>query len=491
MAKRNALPLSASMSTSTAVILGVGAVLAFMIGTRLGEGRSVAVTAIGLFLVAAAFGAANFPFLGLAGVTIVTVGNLSDVLIRFWGAPPINLFLIPGLSFIVGYRWFAHGERPFLHVGVMTAIGVFLVMMLVSSLYAYNFHISLREIDDVFRNMIVVVVMLCFFSMKNSVKIFIDSIIYLIIFSSAIAIYKYGIAGDIDNQYWGFARTAHGGPRLAGTKADPNAYASILVLMLPFALDRTLWERNGWRRLLGVAALAGILVSILLTHSRGGFLATIVCVFLYGLTLERRHAIRYFGVGALVGIGILGLLSEELIARFSTITEVAETGEAPDRSVAGRLSAWAVALQLFYDHPFFGVGVGNFNVLYQTTANDLGVMFGGRDLSPHGLFLEVLSEFGAVGLTIYLGILACAASGVLRAMALLRAHGEVRARMTCAAFGVALASHLTALVFLHGPGDRLLWTFIAIAIAMPAIVRHRLDGRSHGPEQPAGSPLPL
>jgi O-antigen ligase len=250
--------------------------------------------------------------------------------------------------------------------------------------------------------------------------------------------------------------------------------------MMPFAAYRAFWSVDVVSRLVGIAAMAGILTMILLTGSRGALLALACGGLFFGLTLPRRLALVFFGAGAGLFFAMLSLLSDQVIARFSTLIEMVEIGQATDKGVEGRLGAWMVGVQLFFDNPFFGVGAGNFNSLYQTTANELGIIFGGRDLSPHGLYLEVLSELGAVGLSIYLAILAFSFRGVLRAIAMLRERTDPRDRALCVAFGIAFFSHLVALVFLHGPAGRLLWTFVAVGIAMPAIVRLRLADAAAG-----------
>lgn len=491
MMKQGVSRVGIAAMTPAVVMLGLGAVAALGVGAQLGAWRNPEFVALGAFVVAAAFAAARYPLLGFIGVVIVTVGNLADVLIRFWGAPSITVFLVPGLTIILLCRLIVWGERPFLHGGALAATIVFVIITFLSSIYAHDFFATIHELDIISRNMVIVILTLCFLAYQKSFRYLGNCIIFVGVFCAFIAAYKYGIAGDIDNQYMGFARTAHGGPRLAGTSADPNNYGALLVLILPFVIDRTLWSGGGWRRLLWLVAVAAVLASIMLTRSRGALIATGFGGLLFALTLERKLAIRFIGVGVVAAIATLGLLSEDLLARFTTIVDVAATGEAPDLSVSGRLAAWAVAIQLFHDHPLLGVGAGNFNTLFQTTANDLGLIFVGSDLSPHGLFLEVLAEYGTVGLAVYLAILAFAARGILLAMALLRAQGDLRAHAMVAAFGVGLASHLAAKFFLHSPGERLLWIFITVAIALPAIVRHRLSGRSYGADPIAGQSVRL
>lgn len=473
-------------------VFGLAAALAVALGLglQLDQWRSIALLAVGAVALAGAFGAAQMPLLGLIGVVVVTVGNVADVLIRYWGAPSITMFLVPGLTFILMWRWIFNGERPLFPPGVIVAITVFLLMILLSVFYAHDYRTALAQFDETTRNMIIVLLFIMFFSYRHSVTVMAYSVLWLGVVCSALAVYKYGVAGDLANEYRGLVRISVSG-RLTGPWADPNYYGAILVMMLPFAVDRALWSRTTAGRLLGLIAIGLIVASLVLTRSRGAMLASICGAALYGLTLDRKSATLYFGAAVAAGFVVAGMLSDAIVARFSTVFEVAQTGLPPDLSVAERLSAWTVAVQLFYEHPVFGVGAGNYNTLYQTTANALNTTFSGRPLSPHGLYLEVLSEHGVIGLAIFLGIIGAAFAGLLRAMAILGAQGEMRARALCAAFAVALASHLVAMVFLHGPGARLLWLFLAVGIAMPAIVRHRLAARAQDGASPAGGALAL
>lgn len=481
-----------SGTTPGAVILGVAALLAIVTGAQLGAWQNTGLIIIAVGAVLTTIIALRFPQLALIGVIVLTVANLPDVLIRFWGAPPITQFLIPGLGFILAYRWLLHGERPFLHGGVLAATGLFLAMVIFSALYAHDYKTVMIEFINAFKNMTIVILTLCLFRYRKSMQITMYTIVFIAFVTGLVAIFKFGVVGDIENEYGGFARVPHyGGDRLAGFLGDPNEYGAALVLMLPFAVHRASWSETLLGRFLGAAAAVLILASIMLTQSRGALLALIFGAALFGLTLERRLALRFFAVGAVIATIAAGMLSEQLIARFSTILDVAETGEATDQAVTGRLGAWTVAVKLFYDHPFLGVGAGNFNVLYPTTTIDLGIVFGSSTSSPHGLYLEVLSEHGVIGLAIYLGIIVLAARGVLRAMAVLDARCDVRGKALCAAFGVGLAAHLTAMIFLHGPEARFLWLFLTIAIAMPAIVNRRIEDLSRDASHAPGRPTPL
>ena len=61
-------------------------------------------------------------------------------------------------------------------------------------------------------------------------------------------------------------------------------------------------------------------------------------------------------------------------------------GKYENNSVAIRMILWEKAFSLFLEHPIFGVGAGNF-----------GTFFGKKGVYPHNTTLQVLAEFGSLG----------------------------------------------------------------------------------------------
>ena len=470
---RGATGISFSQRAPALAVFTVAVLLAMFVGIGVGRDDPPVMILLGLVGFGAAILAARLPQLALVGVVVVTFANLSDVLIRYHGLPSLNKLMTPGLMFILGYRYLIIGERPFSDRTVIALMLGFLLLILVGAQIATRYEVALAELDEAARNMLLVLLALAFFRQRGALDAFGAALVACALVLGGIAAYKYSL-GNIDNPYWGLGRTGDGGSRLSGPEADPNGFGSVLVVMLPFTIDRALWGRSRGARLLGLVAAGLAVAMILFTQSRGALVSALFSGALYAFSLDRRTALR-LAVAAAVTVTVVGaILSQEMVERFASILEMAETGEAADRAVEGRLGSWMVAVRLFMDNPVLGVGAGNFNVLYQDTANELGLIFRGRDRSPHSLYLEVLSEFGLVGFLLFMTAIALAARGVLRAMAMLRARGEMRLRALCAAFGMALAGHLAAMAFLHGPGARPLWMLLAIGIALPRIVMFEL-----------------
>ncbi|MEZ3178179.1 O-antigen ligase family protein [Streptomyces pimonensis] len=181
------------------------------------------------------------------------------------------------------------------------------------------------------------------------------------------------------------------------------------------------------------AAAGCVLVLVLplaLSFSRGAWIATaLACAVQLALTGLRRAlkvAAAVVAAGAVL-VGGFGVGTAMLQERFDSIAEVADT---PDQSVVDRYTLWAAAAGMWREHPLTGVGLKGFPEYrdgHATLALSSGSDVGGAGeeyhkqalLSPHSMYLLVLSEQGLIGLTTlaggWLALLVCALRRLPRA----------------------------------------------------------------------------
>jgi O-antigen ligase len=107
------------------------------------------------------------------------------------------------------------------------------------------------------------------------------------------------------------------------------------------------------------------------------------------------------------------------------LTSIVSSGSEPDRSVRDRYALWTTAVDIWADHPVFGVGMKDF-VEYRDSYAPMSLSAGSdvddpqagfrREplLSAHNQYLMVLSEQGTVGILAFGGLLATLGFGALR-----------------------------------------------------------------------------
>jgi len=155
----------------------------------------------------------------------------------------------------------------------------------------------------------------------------------------------------------------------------------------------------------------------------------------------------------------------------------------------GRVSETLSAYRMLLDHPFTGVGIGNYEFQYRQYAPAIGLERRQEDREAHSLPLEVAAETGLPGLIACALLLATILTRVLAARRTLRGRDE-RARDLVTAVGIAFAGYLTTSLFLHDAYMRQFWILAALAYAT-ARQEPRLDSAlaPHGAAGPAGSAL--
>jgi len=146
--------------------------------------------------------------------------------------------------------------------------------------------------------------------------------------------------------------------RFAATGQDPNDVARFLDLAFPLAALLMSSERRWLWRLLAAGYLPLGLVAVLLTASRGGFLAALVALAGCGLLLGYGHP-RRVQAGAIalppLAVALWFIVPHGSIERLATITEQLHGGD-----LNQRWNIWEAGWRAFARAPFFGTGAGTF-----------------------------------------------------------------------------------------------------------------------------------
>ncbi|MCP4567738.1 MAG: hypothetical protein GY841_09175 [FCB group bacterium] len=166
-----------------------------------------------------------------------------------------------------------------------------------------------------------------------------------------------------------------------------------LCLAIPLCYYLFKGARNRLLKALFFVIIVMFLVSIIFSGSRGAFVA-LVATIIFLLYREKKLLIGLV-VMAILSAPILYAVSDQYVDRIKSIGEYDS-----DESVGIRFRLWSAAIDMVADHPLFGVGTGNFPVAYGSTYRAKGSA--NLYWSPHNVFIQIVTELGLVGITIYL-----------------------------------------------------------------------------------------
>lgn len=173
-----------------------------------------------------------------------------------------------------------------------------------------------------------------------------------------------------------------------------NAVALFVVPVIAIAGAIALhWESRNVRVAAAGFALVGTL-SVLLSFSRGGYLALAAVVLGLALSHRRRWVLLTAGVAA---AGLLMLISP---IRHRVLNEIDLSNGS--NTLVGRFHLWSVALQMLRDHPIFGAGLSGFAAAIAPIWNKTNTDY---YTYPHNIVLNFWTETGVLGLAAFLWIL--------------------------------------------------------------------------------------
>lgn len=178
--------------------------------------------------------------------------------------------------------------------------------------------------------------------------------------------------------------------RVGGTMFTMT-FAGILYQLVLFNATAALSPRFSRRRWLLAGIVAIEFVALLLTMTRGAWIALFAGAAVLCLLVRRRAAV----VGVAIALAVAVVFSFVFARDEGRTIAVTELATRPaDRNVATRLVLWAISWDLFRDHPVFGVGMGDYTIEADRRLGEREVR---TTVDTHNVYLHVLATRGLVG----------------------------------------------------------------------------------------------
>ena len=254
-------------------------------------------------------------------------------------------------------------------------------------------------------------------------------------------------------------------PRLAGPIGEKNRYAQVLLVLIPLALWAARYERQALLRLVAGGCGGLALCGMVLTFSRGAFVAAVVLMLamLAAGLLRVRHALAL----VLAFVALVTIVFPGYVVRLQTLQKAdsaASQTSGADGAIRGRATENLAALHAFADHPLLGVGPGEFFARESTAyANALDLRFLDTRRRAHNMYLEMAADTGLVGLLVFLGIVATTLVGLWRTARSWDTRGDPTRAALARALGLSIVGYLVSATFLQLAYQRYFWLLIALA----------------------------
>jgi len=301
----------------------------------------------------------------------------------------------------------------------------FLLISIISLFGALNPVEGLSDIIRILVEFLFLILTTSILINTKNIKPFILAVAFLAVIYLSIGFYQYFTfafrAAYLDSLY-----------KVVGIWTHKNVFASVFYLMIPFFIFEIL-TANKSRKVVFAVILFLILVLIFLLQTRSIWVALfinlMICSFL--IIIFRRgifsqilkpnffQGLIYIGISLFLGLFFAWLITNYSINNPSHHSRSVSQGNQQelnkiDKRVASifnageanrnqRLMIWKMTSKMILEHPFTGVGSGNWKILIPSYfEKDYNKYFFNNWRTPHNDFIWVLAEKGVLGLLSYL-----------------------------------------------------------------------------------------
>ncbi len=310
-------------------------------------------------------------------------------------------------------------------------------------------------------------------------------------------VWTVALSAGLLGAYYGVFGLFAGSRSIAGPAriGDNNAYAVFLVTNLAFIFyggrHATFIKNEALRGLMTFGLFSANLLAIMLTFSRGGFLAAGI-VFALIMLHVKNPVFKVISCGLVLPVFFFlvfnifsgdpglyeipsGKTQEEstpletldiYLSRLRTLQSVSSVD-----SASSRTHFWKVATLMAKDNPVLGVGFGRYNSEYNNYDTEFGKYGAGR--SVHSTYFKVLAETGLIGFGLFsLIILTCLfltqkISSICR---LFSEHSDSSELVDYSSMiRISIIGYCTGSIFVSTLNHEMFWALISTTIAVDVL----------------------
>lgn len=331
------------------------------------------------------------------------IENINIKGLNFIGNRFLDIFLmVIVLLYLIGIiinknirKNFIFGIKDFFTNFTSIFMMVLFLAMIISILYARNKGLAIDESVRFLAYIILFFIIKYEFFQIKYIYVSLSTYIGTVLLYSIFGIYQY-FTGALLNKKFIFTYDFGAGERIASTFGNPNSYAAFLILAIFPILMLIIHSKNLKRRVIYSVTFLIVLCNLILTFSRnswiGFFIGCIILCIIYSWKL----------LFLIIAGGIGAVFTPEIQHRIKDISDMSQN--------LSRIKLWKTATYMIKDHPFLGVGNGNFVEYYDQYVKNYKELFypNYHHYPTHNSYLKVESELGIIGIGSFIGIFVAA-----------------------------------------------------------------------------------
>lgn len=189
---------------------------------------------------------------------------------------------------------------------------------------------------------------------------------------------------------------------------DANDFAMLIVCSIPLAIYFARRKSSRWYQIAAVGTLALLMVGLVKTGSRGGFLAMVAVAAYLLLAFRAVKAHVRVGVVATLALLLVVAANDTYWGFIKTLANPTEDYNWSGKSEGGRMEVWKRGIGYMVQNPLFGTGARTFQAAEGKLSPMAWQQEYGRGVkwtAAHNMFVEIGAEVGMIALGLFIWLL--------------------------------------------------------------------------------------
>lgn len=313
---------------------------------------------------------------------------------KYWNNWYSTIAMI-ALLFLYFLRTIVNGRTNFQTGAFNVFLFLFMICVLLAELFSIMPSESLRFLVFYLTCFLMVLVMIAIIRSKEELMQILNIALAGLTIAGIYGIYQYIIKVPV-NPSWIDTKLNQGNmTRVFSFFNNPNDFAEVILIFVPFYCAAFFNSKSVLVRLVYLGMAVPPLLSMLMTLSRGAWVALAIAAVVYVFFKEK----RLIPVFILLGIAAIPFLPRSILLRLRTLMNPA------DSSYSTRIEIWQTVAPILKDYWLTGLGLGNETLLRVSKNYYSFIAKGSIPSHSHNLYLQIWIETGIFGITSFLAFI--------------------------------------------------------------------------------------
>lgn len=270
-------------------------------------------------------------------------------------------------------------------VRIGVSMVVFVVAIAVSVVTAFVFSDALRIALFMISSILLCYSVYASVDTKEKLVRFVKIVLFFVTLTGVYGILQRIAGVEVDLEFVDVTANEGMPGRVFSTFSNPNNFAELLVLFIPFFVPLFFTVKKKMEKLVVLASFGVVMGALAMTYSRSCWVGFAICAVVFVCLYDKRLIIPL----GIVAVCAVPFLPSTIMNRIFTI------GSMNDSSNSYRIYIWESCLNIIRDWGITGIGLGpaSFRCVYPGYASPIAVT------APHShmLYMELVIEMGILG----------------------------------------------------------------------------------------------